>query len=148
MSQQLLFRLLLVSSLVPMHFSISLSERAMLLEPTLYVLKLHIKSNMTKLEFTYLLYNEVHFNLREPTELLVLQTRANYVFEPLLFLNHIYQVRLTQYQIGEYYCIERSSGKKFKAGHYSMFTTVLGQITETTPGIKYVLHRDRKTKRW
>lgn len=119
-----------------------------MLEPSLYILRLAIKSNMVKLHFTYYLSNEVHLNLYDELDTLVLETRANFVYEPLVFLNHTLQLDVDDFQEGEFYYLSMKNGSLFYPGHYTVFTRVLGQITEKTMGIKYVLHRDRKAKRW
>lgn len=145
-SQQLFPRLLLVSSLFPLLFSLSLLQKALLLEPSMYILRFNIKSNMSKLQFTYILHNEVHFDLTQETDMLVLETRANYVYQPVVFKDHYLPIEVDDFQLDSFYYVVMLNGSLFPPGHYTLFTTVLGVITEKTLGIKYSLHRDRKTK--
>lgn len=147
-SQQLWPRLFVFSALIPLLFSLSLLQRAELLEPTLYILRLQIKSNLSKQQFTYLLHNEVHFNIKEEVDLLVLETQANYIYLPAIVLEHSEIIPVEDFHVDIFYCFRRIDGKAFPKGHYTMLANVLGQITEETLGIKYVMHRDKMSKNW
>lgn len=149
-TRQLWPRLLLLIAVLlpPRSCGLSLMQKALLLEPSLYILRFNIKSNMSRLHFTYYLHNEVHFNLKQATDKIVMETRANFVYQPILVINHSILVEVDDMQMDDFYYVQKTDGTMFKPGHYTLFTTVLGQIREDTLGIKYILHKDRKTKKW
>lgn len=141
----ILFLFLLSSSLVN---SLSLSQKAALLKPSMYDLKLYIKSNMSILKFTYYIESQVHFDIDQEIDELVLETHADYVFPPKVFLAHTIPIDVEEFQLDKYYIIRRTNGSLFPSGHYMVDLFLLGLIRESSLGIEYTLHKDRKTKKW
>lgn len=141
----ILFLFLLSSSLVN---SLSLSQKAALLKPSMYDLKLYIKSNMSILKFTYYIESQVHFDIDQEIDELVLETHADYVFPPKVFLSHTIPIDVEEFQLDKYYIIRRTNGSLFPSGHYMVDLFLLGLIRESSLGIEYTLHKDRKTKKW
>lgn len=114
----------------------------------MYDLKLYIKSNMSILKFTYYIESQVHFDIDQEIDELVLETHADYVFPPKVFLAHTVPIDVEEFQLDEYYIIRRTNGSLFPSGHYTVDVFLLGLIRESSVGIEYTLHKDRKTKKW
>lgn len=141
-------RLLWFTSLLPVLLSLSYLHFANLLEPSQYILRLTVRSDMAKLQFTYYVDNEVHFDLKVKSKYLVLETTAQHVYGEIVSRNHTNeQLNVKIVRREGFYVIRMKNKSLFEPGHYTAFTKVVGLITEITNGIRYNLHRDRKTKR-
>lgn len=140
-------RLFWFTSLLPVLLSLSDLQKASLLEPSQYILRLAVQSNMAKLQFTYYVENEVHFDLKVKLNHLVLETTAQHVYNPIVSKNHTQRLQVQIKQRNGFYIIRMRNESLFEPGHYTVETKVVGLITEDSNGIQYKLHRDRKTKR-
>ena len=119
-----------------------------MLEPLGYKMEFYIKADMEKLHFTYFLHSEIKFTLSEATDQLVFESLASYVYMAQVVYNKTWKILVDDYQMGEVFYLQTMDKTLVPAGRYTLTSDVIGLITEDTRGIKYVLHRDRKTKNW
>lgn len=145
----------LVSSvfLLPIILSVTLYQKASMLEPVAYNLRFYFTVNMSTLQFNYVAENQVLFKLNSMAlDQLVLRTSVYRVIpvKVIQVINKKEQILSTHaYQFNRYYAISKTDNSLFQPGVYKVVVFVNGPITSVGgQGIRYSIFMDSKTKDW
>lgn len=113
--------------------SLTLLQKAELLVPISYKLAFNLSVNVPRNEFNYSLQSEVHFDLPEETDEIVLESTVEYILlQNLTYDHHDAALDVKYYRNGEFYIIYLpDSGSYFEPGHYSANVLIEGKISDS-----------------
>lgn len=141
--------------LFPIILSMTLYQKASMLEPVAYNLRFYFTVNMSELQFNYVAENQVLFKLNSMAlDQLVLRTSVIRVI-PVKVVQvidkqeHLLSTHVHRYPSYSFYAISKTDNSTFQPGLYKVVVVVNGPIPSSHgQGIRHSIFMDSMKKDW